>query len=43
VVAEPLESASLASVKSGVPEQVLFEYKLNVTVPVGLSPPLTDA
>jgi len=33
----------LASVNSGVPVQALFEYRLNVTVPVGLYPPDTVA
>ena len=41
-VAVPLDSVSL-SVNSGVPVLVALLYRLNVTVPVGLSPPETVA
>src|SRR6516165_10370925 len=39
----PLTSGTLASEKSGVPVPLGLLYRLNVTVPVGLKPPLTVA
>jgi len=41
--AEPPDSVSSLSVKSGIPVQVLSEYRLNVTVPVGLVPAVPGA